>query len=240
MKGVCELSVVPMRLEPSDRSEMVNQVLMGESFSIIEMQEKWVKIQLDHDGYEGWIDKKQYQLEQKKAHCSPIPHPIIHHHRYYPAGALVEIPVTQASWHTIEDCALSFLGTPYLWGGRTHAGIDCSGFTQMVYGLMGMKISRDASQQINMEGAQVLNFVSEAKPGDLAFFDNAEGRIIHVGLILKINHQFADIIHASGEVRIDQLDQEGIKREGVYTHHLKAILHQPHLHKMVRERNLVL
>jgi cell wall-associated NlpC family hydrolase len=110
----------------------------------------------------------------------------------------------------------------------------------MVYGLMGMKISRDASQQINMEGAQVLNFVSEAKPGDLAFFDNAEGRIIHVGLILKINHQFADIIHASGEVRIDQLDQEGIKREGVYTHHLKAILHQPHLHKMVRERNLVL
>lgn len=68
MKGVCELSVVPMRLEPSDRSEMVNQVLMGETFHIIEIQEKWVKIQLDHDGYEGWIDRKQYQLNEKKTH----------------------------------------------------------------------------------------------------------------------------------------------------------------------------
>jgi len=240
MKGVCELSVIPMRLEPSDRSEMVNQVLMGETFSIMETQEKWVKIQLNHDGYEGWIDRKQFQMMDHVGHFSPIPSPVIHQQRYYPAGALVEIPLNQATWHSIEDCALSFLGTPYLWGGRTHAGIDCSGFTQMVYRLMGMNISRDASQQINMEGTQVLNFVSEAKPGDLAFFDNAEGKIIHVGMILKINHEFADIIHASGEVRIDQLDQEGIQKEGGYTHHLRAILHYPHLHQIMRERNVVL
>jgi gamma-D-glutamyl-L-lysine dipeptidyl-peptidase len=238
MKGICEWSVIPMRAEPSDRSEMVNQVLMGETFTIKEIQEKWAHIVLDHDLYEGWIDRKQCAslTADKMNNHAALPQPAIVHSQFYPAGAFTEIPALQSSWSNIEDCARSFLKTPYLWGGRTHAGIDCSGFTQMVYRLMGMRIPRDASQQITMEGAQLLNFVSEAKPGDLAFFENEEGRIVHVGIILKVNDQFAEIIHASGEVRIDQLDQHGIRKEGAYTHQLRAIQHHPHFHQLLRER----
>ena len=242
MKGVCEWSVIPMRAEPSDKSEMVNQVLMGETYTILEVIEKWVRIRLEHDDYEGWIDRKQSSSVHldHRPHPTTIQQPVIINNQFYPAGAWAEIPVLQTSFVTVEDCARSFLKTPYLWGGRTHAGIDCSGFTQMVYRLMGMKIPRDASQQILIEGAITLNFVSEAKPGDLAFFDNTEGKIIHVGIILQVNEQFADIIHASGEVRVDQLDQEGILRDGQYSHRLRAIQHHPHLHQLWVERNAMM
>ncbi|HXP49088.1 MAG TPA: C40 family peptidase, partial [Bacteroidia bacterium] len=96
----------------------------------------------------------------------------------------------------VED-AFTFLNSPYLWGGRTPMGIDCSGFTQMVYRLNGINLKRDASQQV--EQGEALSFPEEAKAGDLAFFDNEEGAITHVGIILE-NGQ---IIHASGKVHVD-------------------------------------
>ena len=238
MKGICELSVIPMRAVASDRSEMVNQLIMGETYDVMEIQEKWMKIKLHHDHYEGWIDKKQFHpmLSENTTSKTPLPYPEIRSNQFFPAGCFLENLSNSKKWNSIEDCAKSFLLTPYLWGGRTHAGIDCSGFTQMVYRLMGFNIPRDASQQINMEGAQLLNFVSEARPGDLAYFENSEGKIIHVGMILSVYDQFAEIIHASGEVRIDQLDQQGIKRDGQYSHHLRALQQLPKLHITTKEK----
>lgn len=120
---------------------------------------------------------------------------------------------------TMLDFVSSWLRTPYLWGGRTPAGIDCSGFSQLAYKSIGMRIPRDASQQVEL--GTTVDFASEAKAGDLAFFQNAEGRIVHVGIVCDKNL----IIHASGRVRIDPLDETGVfnAEEGKYTHHLRII-----------------
>lgn len=118
----------------------------------------------------------------------------------------------------VED-AFSFLNSPYLWGGRTPMGIDCSGFTQMVYRLNGIRLNRDASQQV--EQGTALSFPEEAEAGDLAFFDNEEGHITHVGIVLDKGQ----IIHASGKVHVDKLDHVGIYSEAQkrYTHSLRVL-----------------
>ena len=115
--------------------------------------------------------------------------------------------------------AFIFLNTPFLWGGKTPFGIDCSGFTQMVYKLCGYQLLRDAKKQATQ--GEVLSFIEESEPGDLAFFDNENGEIIHVGIILKEYH----IIHAFGKVRIDTLDHSGIFNAELqkHTHKLRVI-----------------
>ena len=117
------------------------------------------------------------------------------------------------------DTAFLYLNTPYLWGGRTPFGIDCSGFTQMVYKLNGFKLERDASQQA-LQG-EPLSFIEESEAGDLAFFDNDEGVITHVGIIMEDNY----IIHSSGKVRIDRVDHLGIFNPDTqrHTHKLRVI-----------------
>lgn len=120
---------------------------------------------------------------------------------------------------SIIESALQFFNSPYLWGGRTPYGIDCSGLTQIVYKLNGINLPRDASQQVNI--GEPLTFVEEALPGDLAFFDDKDGRIVHVGIIWD-RHK---IIHASGKVRIDNVDHQGIFNVDTkrYTHKLRVI-----------------
>lgn len=115
--------------------------------------------------------------------------------------------------------AKPFLNAPYLWGGRTLFGIDCSGFTQLIFKLNGVKLHRDAWQQSEM--GEPLSFVEESQPGDLAFFDNEEGKITHVGMIIE----GGQIIHAAGKVRIDKLDHYGIFNGDTkkYSHHLRVI-----------------
>jgi len=119
----------------------------------------------------------------------------------------------------VIDNAMMYLNSPYLWGGRTPFGIDCSGFSQMVYRLNGVDLPRDAHEQA--EVGTTLSFVEESESGDLAFFDNNEGKIIHVGIILDSN----SIIHASGKVRVDKIDQQGIfnQNSGIHTHKLRLI-----------------
>ena len=121
--------------------------------------------------------------------------------------------------NTLIETALSYTGTPYLWGGRTTFGIDCSGFTQMVYRMNGIYLPRDASQQAKK--GTTLSFLEECQPGDLAFFDNAEGAIVHVGIVMEDYK----IIHSSGRVRIDTLDHSGIYNEelGKHTHKLRVL-----------------
>lgn len=128
-------------------------------------------------------------------------------------------PEKLESTNNIIENAYMYLNCPYLWGGRSPFGIDCSGFTQMVFKLAGKKLWRDARMQA--EQGMLINLLDESQPGDLAFFDNEEGKITHVGILLTRNK----IIHASGRVRIDLIDHHGIYNEAIrkYTHHLRLI-----------------
>ncbi|MBU2949278.1 C40 family peptidase [Tamlana agarivorans] len=242
--GICNLSIVPLRNEPSDPSELVSQVLYGEIFKIIEQRKKWSKIRLAFDSYEGWIDNKQYIeiseenyktidreniklstdlvefIEDENQQIFPISIgstlnglTLINH--LYDGSSIQN----QLEKSNIIQIAFLYLNSPYLWGGKTPFGIDCSGFTQMVYKLNGYKLLRDASQQATQ--GEALSFIEESEPGDLAFFDNSEGTIIHVGIIMEDNY----IIHAHGKVRIDRLDHSGIYNvdKNEHTHKLRVI-----------------
>ena len=247
--GISNLSIVPMRNEAADQSEMVNQVIFGEHFKVLEIRKKWSKIRLAHDSYEGWICNKQWieieediykQLDKEVATITTDILDIItkNHHQpivigsilpsYKSGHALINNEMYQFDGLTtpgfikkdkLVENALMYLNAPYLWGGRSPLGIDCSGFTQMVYRLQGVDLPRDAYQQA--EVGTTLSFVEESEPGDLAFFDNTEGKITHVGIILEDNH----IIHASGKVRIDRIDQQGVFNTeiGNHTHKLRLI-----------------
>lgn len=242
--GICHLSVVSLRSESNNRSELVSQVLYGEHFKVLEKRKKWSKIRLGFDKYEGWIDNKQYVeitenqykelqdnecnyasdlvefIENESGQLLPIVigsvlsgiHLLEHKHD----GNTVKGKQGKAN---ILNTAFLYLNAPHLWGGKTPFGIDCSGFTQMVYKLNGYRLLRNASQQATQ--GEALSFIEESEPGDLAFFDDAEGNIVHVGIIMKDNY----IIHAYGEVRVDRLDHSGIYNvdKNTHTHKLRVI-----------------
>jgi gamma-D-glutamyl-L-lysine dipeptidyl-peptidase len=119
---------------------------------------------------------------------------------------------------SLTDTALRFINSPYIWGGRIPSGIDCSGLTQLTYKIHGINIPRDSRQQ--SEVGETVNFITETRPGDLVFFDN-RGIITHVGMIFSAGL----VIHASGRVRIDAIDHQGIFKQeiGGYSHHLRLI-----------------
>ncbi|NNC49722.1 MAG: C40 family peptidase [Flaviramulus sp.] len=242
--GICNLSIVPLRKEPLDSSELVSQVLYGEIFKILEQRKNWSKIRLAFDKYEGWIDNKQY-FEIAEEHYNTLKkepsklaldlvefiedenaqlHPILLGSTLNGLGILNHkfdgnfSDIKNNKTHILETAHL-YLNAPYLWGGKTSFGIDCSGFTQMVYKINGYKLLRDASQQATQ--GEALSFIEESEPGDLAFFDNDEGAITHVGIIMKDNY----IIHAHGKVRIDRLDHSGIYNmdKKKHTHKLRVI-----------------
>jgi gamma-D-glutamyl-L-lysine dipeptidyl-peptidase len=253
--GYCHLPIVPCRAEPSNKSEMVSQLLFGEHFYIHEIkEEEWLKIESAIDGYQSWISFKQFRF------ISELEFNLISKNNYsqsidllstltdsefgdlqIPLGA--RLPNLESTQFKIQnrnftfkgksidtknvtvnrtiilETAKRFINTPYLWGGKSILGIDCSGFTQLVYSLSGVQLKRDASQQA--EKGQPLSFVEEAQAGDLAFFDNEEGKIVHVGIMLDN----ATIIHASGQVRIDKIDHYGIfhTEKKKYSHLLRVI-----------------
>ena len=249
--GICNLSIVPLRIDPTDESEMVTQLLFGEHFKVLEIRKKWSKIRLAFDNYEGWIDNKQFQL------TDDITYEKMEKFAPHYAGDLIDfvtdddqnfstitigaslpffdnnnLKINETNFHyegqvfngklnknALVDVACKFLNTPYLWGGKSPFGIDCSGLTQTVYKLCGYKLLRDAAQQATQ--GEVLSFIEESEPGDLAFFDNQEGNITHVGIIMKDNY----VIHAHGKVRIDRIDHSGIFNTDTHrhTHKLRVI-----------------
>lgn len=233
-----------MRLDPLDKSELISQVLYGDYFKVLEQRKYWSKIRLAFDNYEGWIDNKQYfEITEKQYKTlnqelpklsadlvefiqdkneqlysislgSSLNGLSILNHRF-DGNSVSNI----LSKNNIIKTSFLYLNAPYLWGGKTPFGIDASGFTQMVYKLNGYKLLREAVQQATQ--GEALSFIEESEPGDLAFFDNNEGIITHVGIIMKDNY----IIHAFGKVRIDRLDHSGIYNVDthIHTHKLRVI-----------------
>ena len=243
-----------MRQEPSHRSELVNQLLFGDVFEILEQQPEWVHIKLTYDHYQGWVHRNQVSLleesewqairnegsktvstdliqvlEDKTLNTSfavgaACTFPFFEKGKFSLAGKVYEYP---GQVHRIEAPdpeqvvmhAMTFLNTPYLWGGRSPFGIDCSGFTQLAFKMAGIIIPRDAS--IQAQYGEAIHLIHEAQPGDLMFFDNEEQEITHVGIFVNEGH----IIHAHGKVRVDLIDHHGIYSRELkrYTHPLRLI-----------------
>ena len=228
MKGVCLITYIVLRSEPSGKAEQLSQIIYGETYQVLEQKDKWYRVKCDFDGYEGWISTAQFFSIEEKAKsqfivCNAfVPTKEI----FLPAGALVHeelkgtrsIASERGTVFDICNLALQFMHTPYLWGGKTFMGIDCSGLVQVVFKAFGYNLPRDAHQQV-LHGEAVL--LKDAHPGDLAFFENPEGKVTHTGIILGSDN----IIHAHGWVRTDQLDEDGIynSQRGIYTHKLHGI-----------------
>ncbi|MFD1316281.1 C40 family peptidase [Namhaeicola litoreus] len=247
--GICLLNAIPLRIEPNHRSEMISQVLFGELFKILEKSDGWVRIILDEDNYEGWVSHHQIKLlseteyiaasKEVNRYCHELVSHVQINEDFIPISLGAKILSNERSniifgktlnfeCDTIEGCqskqeivktAYYYLNSPHLWGGKTPFGIDAPGFTQMVYRINGYPLLREAYQQASQ--GEVLSFIEESEPGDLAFFDDEEGNIIHTGIILR-NH---NIIHCWGEVRIDKIDHSGIfnVRLNKHTHNLRVI-----------------
>lgn len=251
--GACLLSVVPVRSEPSDKAEMTTQLLFGDLVVVNESWNNWLKIRIIYDNYEGWIDHKQVVeissdefLKLSKA-PSQFTKDLVEVLQGE-AGKLIPVlfgstvsnltsngfqigeqhflfegqlsqPAVIPSINSIIEDAMLLLNAPYLWGGKTPFGIDCSGFTQTVFKVNGVELLRDAAQQASQ--GEAIGLVDEAEPGDLAFFDNEEEKIVHVGIIFEKYK----IIHASGKVRIDMIDHQGIFNKDLqkYSHKLRLI-----------------
>ena len=241
----CKVNISPVRSTNSDTAEMVTQLLFGEIFEVLEFEKSWCKILIYKDNYEGWIDVKHLELLTPKESNRWLDSQTLEANllrqlqtpwgpQWISRGAFVGATnqefkignhlfsfidnLPNVVFNTIPELAIAYLNTPYLWGGKSPFGIDCSGFTQIVYRFFDVNLPRDAYQQIEL--GENIEF-SEKSPGDLAFFTNNIGKVIHVGIILENNQ----IIHASGQIRIDTLLESGILNElkKEITHTLFAI-----------------
>jgi hypothetical protein len=232
--AICVVSAAAVRKEPAHRSEMINQLLFGETVEVLELKEEWRRIKSLYDNYEGWISFHMIRDIEAVLAMSPAPfvttgllNPLTlpkqllnlpmgssltgfdeetrllwdSEHKYHGTYRNVQQPFnTDLFWSTVH----SWLNAPYLWGGRTFMGVDCSGFTQVVFKILGIGLKRDAREQV--EQGVLVDDLNKTHLGDLAFFHNAEGKVIHVGILLN-EHK---IIHASGKVRIDTVTAQGI------------------------------
>lgn len=249
--GICNLSKIPLRSEPKHSGKLLSELLFGDHFKVEKKEGSWIKIENAYDNLTGWIEENQCEpisgayaielgnlpmvfsadlvnfVEDANAGLTPIllgsrlpgfhkTQILFKEEKYLFDGTVITGAQPKKN---LVKLAYMFLNTPYLKGGNSVFGIDAPGFTQLVYKLNGYKLYRDVIQQSKQ--GEVLSFIEESEPGDLAFFDDDEGNIIHTGIILANNH----IVHAFGKVRIDRLDQSGIFNNELrrHTHKLRVI-----------------
>jgi len=242
--GICSLSLISVRSTADPESKMISQLLYGDCFKILESRKHFSRIRKAFDAFEGWIPNNQFiQLKEDEYSKLDSSHAVyaadlvsfietdkgslqsilmgsslkaLHFLKHKFDGKIIEKNQPKA---TIITTAHYYLETPFLDGGLSPFGIDSAGFTQMVYRINGYQLKRTPELQATQGDA--LSFIEESEPGDLAFFDNAEGVINHVGIIMADNY----IIHVNGKVRIDRIDHTGIfnAEKGNYTHELRVI-----------------
>lgn len=232
--GIISLNIVPVRRESNAKSEMINQLFFGETIRVIKFLKKWSKIRSNIDNYEGWIRNLHFMKISSKENKSLSKNKVFSNSEMLvnssenqiiiPTGSLINnLKFLNYTNNNVEEkkstlnVALSFLNSPYLWGGKTKFGTDCSGFTQSVFKTRNIILPRDASDQVK-EGVNIKN---DWKSLDLAFFGDNKKNISHVGMLISNNK----IIHAYGKVRIDKLDEKGIfnEEENRITHFLQII-----------------
>lgn len=238
--AVCTAPVAPVRTGPDHKSEMSSQLLFGEYCIAGEtIQDGFVHITMKADGYEGWCQLNHITATDETSFNTPvtrlaagwvndvlfndtvmrIPFGSTLHPGISFDGELWDCHTAVPSEENLQKIAYTFLNTAYLWGGRSVFGTDCSGFTQTVFRFFNIALKRDAHQQA-AQGSTV-DFLQQARCGDLAFFDNEAGEIIHVGILLNDKA----ILHASGKVQADHIDNSGIvhKQTGQRMHRLRII-----------------
>ena len=228
-KYYCSVSVSPMRAEVSEKSEMISQILYGETCEILETEGNFSKIKMDFDGYEGWVNSTVLKKQNAEIFKNVMTQSfgefnLLEGKSLLSIGSEVGFATennvdTTNLRESLVETAKKFLNVPFLWGGRSFFGIDDSGFVQLLYKVHGIALPRDPEQQALHGTAR--DFVEESEAGDLAFFEDAEGKIIHVGLVLSP----FEIIHSSGKVRIDSLDFSGIynAEQNKHTHKLRFV-----------------
>lgn len=244
-----QISQIPVRSTPSERSEMTTQILYGESYEILDSHDGWQLIRCVWDDYTGWVasaqntaivsDETQDNANKQllKSAAVAFVSNQLRHRLPISFGSELRLndklcaninetipPAADENSFTDKTTALLhyaglFSYAPYLWGGRSAFGIDCSGLVQILFKAIDIRLPRDAHQQA--EFGQTIDFIEESVAGDLVFFDNAEGRITHVGLL----RDSKSVIHASGHVRLDPIDHHGIfnPQTGKYSHKLRII-----------------
>lgn len=250
--AICLLSVIPMRKEPAHRSEMVSQLLFGEYVTTGEKKGDFIFVACLYDGYTGWVQLNQLTAIQegelfhtcrftagfttsvsRNATLLQVPYaaPVYEQNGFsfsISNDKISYLLLPQQVWdsdqftlspQTLPALYQPFMNTPYLWGGKSVFGVDCSGFVQQVFKLFRIKLLRDAYLQA--EQGTTVRSLQEAQYGDLAFFCNEGGRVTHVGIIIEEGK----IVHASGRVRIDRIDEEGIvnSESGKRTHTMHSI-----------------
>ncbi|MEK9530113.1 MAG: C40 family peptidase [Flavobacteriaceae bacterium] len=234
--GICALSIIPLQSAAQSDAPMISELLYGEIFSISKKQNHWVNVLLP-DGTQGWIEQMQCReitpeefellsaatvkvaadMVQFICKDKEILFPIsigslVHNSTFLGHNYEGNTSGDKVEKANIREMAFIFLNAPHRHGGKSPFGIDSAGFAQTVYRLCGISLPRTASAQA--EQGEVLSFIEETEVGDLAFFDDEEGIIKHVGIILENNH----IIHSYGKVRVDRLDQTGIFNNSLRTH----------------------
>ena len=255
--GVCRLSIVPVRAEASDKSELTTQLLFGDHYEVTDAtkDKKWLRIQINFDQFDGWLDAKQHHSISQEYYeylnraefkiTTDVTATLLYNKspQIILMGSMIPISSSELfkmeeqfafngeaknlgqkrEFEYMKNIAFKYLNAPYLWGGKSPFGIDCSGFVQMVFKICGYRLFRNSWQQSNQ--GKSFRDIEQGKPGDLVFFKNPEGKVNHVGIMLEGDR----IIHASGKVRVDHLNEEGILHleTKIYSHqfsHIRRIL----------------
>lgn len=254
--GISEIATIPVRKEPAEASEMLTQVLFGETFKILEEIPRWIRIRLDYDGQEGWIDWKMATLVSELWYKQSLTAPsavvaerictvTTKQEEVIPVSFGASLPFFDLKKKTFQigdkhynlngkifvhqdklsfreelaALACSLRGASYLWGGKGAMALDCSGFTQILYKTIGIRLLRNAREQITQ--GKAIASLDATLPGDLVFFNHDGGNVSHVGMVLSANK----VIHCSGIVRVDRLDTKGIFNadRDEYSHELCGI-----------------